>query len=65
MASKVGGYVTNNLILVLAVLAAIAIAAHFAGLDTVMALAAMIFGGILMWQAGHRVAEEPDTEDLA
>jgi hypothetical protein len=64
MASKVGNYVTNNLILVLVILAVVAIAAFFAGLDTVTAFAAMIFGGVLMWQAGHRASQEADIEDI-
>lgn len=64
MAGKVGNYVTNNSILVLVILAVIAIGAFFIGLDTVTAFAAMLFGGILMWQAGHHTAaEEPELED--
>ncbi|MDI3307021.1 MAG: hypothetical protein QJR07_07940 [Acetobacteraceae bacterium] len=64
MASKVGDYVTNNAILVLVVLGVVAIAAFFAGLDTVTAFAVMLFGGVLMWIGGHHAApEEPDLED--
>jgi len=65
MASKVGDYVTNNSVLVLVVLAAIGAGTYLTGFDTITALAAMLFGGVLMWQAGHHVAQEPDTEEAA